>query len=73
QDNHNYEGCLSEVAKANPDVLLLIEVNSGWEKGTSTLNEEYPFSIKIPLENTYGMLLYSKFELKEDSIFYMVK
>lgn len=73
QDNDNYEGCLSEVAKANPDVLLLIEVNSEWEKGTSTLNEDYPFSIRIPLENTYGMLLYSKFELKDDSVFYMVK
>ena len=73
QDNNNYAGCLSEVAKANPDVLLLIEVNSEWEKATRELNKEYPFSIKIPLENTYGMLLYSKFELKDASIMYMVK
>ncbi len=73
QDNSNYEGFLQEVHLNKPDVLLLVETNSKWDQATQQLNEEYPFCVKIPLENTYGMLLFSKLKLVESSIEYLVK
>ncbi|KOS05601.1 endonuclease [Flavobacterium akiainvivens] len=73
QDNTNYNGCVAEVQKANPDVLLLLETNKAWDNGTSKLSEKYKYSVKVPLENTYGMILYSKLELKNSEIKYMVE
>ena len=73
QENKNYNGCLVEVSKANPDVLLLVETGTKWELETRVLENEYPFSVKIPLDNTYGMILYSKFELQDACIHYLVE
>jgi endonuclease/exonuclease/phosphatase (EEP) superfamily protein YafD len=73
QDNKNYKGCLEEIKKANPDVLLLLETNSAWEKETNVLEDHFPFYKKVPLENTYGMLLYSKLELRNAEVKYLVE
>ena len=73
QDNKNYNGCLAEISKANPDVLLLVEVDAKWDLATKELENEYPFSVKIPLENTYGMMLYSKLELEDATIHFLVE
>lgn len=73
QFNTNYKGCLEEVNKANPDVLLLLETHSVWEKETNSLEEHFPFYKKVPLENTYGMLLYSRLELQNTEVKYLVE
>ena len=49
--------------RGDPDIILLLETDNFWLKGVSKLEEQYPYSVLIPLENTYGMLLFSKFEL----------
>jgi endonuclease/exonuclease/phosphatase (EEP) superfamily protein YafD len=73
QDNKNSKGCLSEIHKNDPDIVLLLETNSRWERETAELDSKYPFSVKAAQENTYGMLLYSKLELKDASIDYLVE
>lgn len=73
EDNTNYKGCLTEIKKANPDVVLLVEVNAKWERETRELEKEFPFNVKIPLENTYGMILYSKLLLEDSTIHYLVE
>ena len=73
QDNTNYIGCLNEINKMQPDLVLLLETDSKWENETAGLKHDFPFSIKAPLENTYGMLLYSKFPLEEGLIKFLVE
>lgn len=73
QDNKNYSGCLAVVGKAKPDVLLLLETGHDWEEGTRELEDTYKYSVKVPLDNTYGMLLYSKMELKDAQVHYLVE
>ncbi|MBZ4041046.1 endonuclease/exonuclease/phosphatase family protein [Flavobacterium hibisci] len=73
QFNTNYKGCLEEIHKANPDVVLLLETHAVWEKETNALEEHFPFYKKVPLENTYGMLLYSKLELLNTEVKYLVE
>lgn len=73
EDNENHEGCLHVIKKADPDVLLLLETNILWDKALSQLNEVYPYQVKVPLENTYGMLLFSKFPLKDEQVHYLVE
>jgi endonuclease/exonuclease/phosphatase (EEP) superfamily protein YafD len=73
QDNTNTKGCVAEVMKADPDVFLLLETNKRWDDETAELAANYPYSVKVPLENTYGMLLYSKLELKDAEVKYLVE
>lgn len=73
QTNHNTQGCLNEISKADPDVLILLEANHRWDTETGSLIEKYPFAEKVPLENMYGLLLYSKLELIETSVQYLVE
>ncbi|TWR25865.1 endonuclease/exonuclease/phosphatase family protein [Mucilaginibacter pallidiroseus] len=73
EDNTNSKGCLNEVHKHKPDVLLLLETNARWDKETSSLSSDYPHSVKVPLDNTYGMLFYSKLPLRDAKVNYLVE
>lgn len=73
QDNKNTAGCLKQIYEADPDVVLLLETDKYWYDNTSELKSVYTFSVLCPLENTYGMLLYSKFELSDSHIKYLVE
>jgi len=73
QENDNFKGCLSEIKKANPDVVLLLETNFKWDEETAALAEDFKFNVKVPLENTYGLLLYSKLEIRSAEVKYLVE
>ncbi|HET7360629.1 MAG TPA: endonuclease/exonuclease/phosphatase family protein [Salinimicrobium sp.] len=71
--NKKVEAFIDNVEQHNPDLLLLLEPNSWWALRLRELDKEYPYSIKYPLENTYGMMLFSKFPLKEAEINFIVE
>ena len=73
QDNTNYKGCLKEINRVNPDVVLLLETGPKWEEETRILENDFPYCIKAPLDNTYGMLLYSKLALEDSSVRFLVE
>ncbi|MEI5984852.1 MULTISPECIES: endonuclease/exonuclease/phosphatase family protein [Sphingobacterium] len=73
EDNVNYQGCLQVIHENDPDLILLLETNHIWAKETESLDKEYPFQVKVPIDNTYGMLLFSKFKLHEISVNYLVE
>lgn len=73
QDNTNYAGCLAEIKKADPDLLLLLEADKHWEQNVAQVEEHYPNTVKVPLDNTYGMLLYSRLKLTNTHIKYLVE
>lgn len=73
QYNREVKTYLENVYKADPDIVLLLETDSWWDSETRKLSEKYPYSIKVPQENTYGMLLYSKFELLESQVKFLVE
>ena len=73
EDNENKKGCLAEVAKADPDVVILLETNRLWEEQTRELENTYPHHVKVPLENTYGLLLYSRLKLENAQVKYLVE
>ncbi|MGV3599785.1 MAG: endonuclease/exonuclease/phosphatase family protein [Dyadobacter fermentans] len=72
QDNRNTEGCMNLIRKYDPDVLLLLETDRFWHESTLALQKDYPYEVPVPLENTYGMLLYSKLELSDVQVRYLV-
>jgi endonuclease/exonuclease/phosphatase (EEP) superfamily protein YafD len=66
--NRRYRELLAIVNNADPDLVLAIETNRWWENVLQPLDEEYPYAMEYPLENGYGMLLYSKFPLLDQQI-----
>ncbi|MES2268948.1 MAG: endonuclease/exonuclease/phosphatase family protein [Bacteroidota bacterium] len=73
QYNKNVKGCLKVIATANPDIVILLETDSRWDIETRGMEKDYPNFIRVPLENTYGMLLYSKLELDGAQVKYLVE
>lgn len=72
QDNKNVAGCLKIIKKYDPDIVLLLETDQFWYESTLTLRETYPHETLVPLNNTYGMLLYSRLELSDTEVRYLV-
>lgn len=72
-DNGEKENFLSIVNKYNPDILLTNEPDHKWAAAISKLDENFPYSIKYPLGNTYGMILLSKFPLTESAVNFLIK
>lgn len=62
-----------EVIRANEaDALFAVETDSAWIQAGSPLKEEYPYTIEIPQDNTYGMVLYSKWEIDHYDVKHMI-
>lgn len=68
--NRNSQDFINLVEKANPDMVLVMEVNDWWITKLQELKKEYPYSIEKPEDNAYGMALYSKLELQNKKINY---
>ncbi len=62
-ENRKTERFLEIVRQANPDLLLVNEPNQWWADHLAVLDKNYPYSVKQPQENTYGMMLFSRLEL----------
>lgn len=70
--NRKYERLLNLVREQDPDVLLTLETDKGWEKELAVLEKDYPYTVKVPKSNLYGMHLYSKMELKDIEVKYLI-
>ncbi|MCQ0990327.1 endonuclease/exonuclease/phosphatase family protein [Jiella marina] len=61
--NRRYEDAVQLVRREKPDLALFMEVDEGWAKALEPLGETMPHVISRPLDNSYGMILYSRLEL----------
>ena len=71
--NTHYKRFLKRVKENDPDMLLINEPDHKWAQEISELDKTYPYSIKCPLDNTYGMMFYSKFKLLNEEIRFLVE
>lgn len=72
QYNDKYQKLLDLVKKRNPDIVFLVETDEKWLEGVKELREEYTHYIEIPLDNTYGLLFYSRLPIKNQQINYLI-
>lgn len=65
---------LIELVKAyQPDIFLAVETDAWWAQQLEPLDDLFEFSVKQPLENSYGMLLFSRIPLENARIEYIIK
>ncbi len=74
QTNKRTDLVIDLVREINPDILLTVETNGWWEeKLLEGIGEDYPYRVAVPLENLYGMHLWSKYELEDPQVKYRIK
>lgn len=71
--NHQSEALISLVRKHTPDILVTLESDQWWEDQLQVLEESMPYTIKCPLDNLYGMHVYSKLPLEDQETRYLVE
>ncbi|MBO3100202.1 endonuclease/exonuclease/phosphatase family protein [Gelidibacter pelagius] len=73
QKNEYNDGLIAIVKELNADVMVFTEANNRWQDAIiKHLSADYRYKVELPLDNTYGILMYSKFELINPEIKFMV-
>lgn len=71
--NRNAEALIQLVKQHQPDVLVTLESDQWWQDKLKVLEAEMPYNIKCPLDNLYGMHVYSRLPIEEQEICYLVQ
>lgn len=72
--NRNAEPLLKLVRDEAPDVLIVVETDRWWQdRIDAALAGDYPHTIKCPLDNLYGMHLYSRLPLHDGKLQFLVE
>lgn len=71
--NRDSERLRRIIREQNPDVILAVETDRWWQEQLGEFEATHPHTIHCPLENTYGMLLYSRLELVRPEVKFIVE
>ena len=61
--NRKVDGLAGSLAEAGPDIVLALETDRWWTERLGELLPEHRHRLLHPLDNTYGMALFSRLEL----------
>ncbi len=71
--NDNIAALIKLIEDLNPDMVITLESDSKWQKGLEPLHSAYPHRMACPLDNLYGMHLYSKVPFDSNQLLYRVE
>lgn len=66
--NTKYHLLIEQIQIHQPDLVLTLETNQNWQNALSVIEADYPYRVPVPLDNLYGMHLYSKLELSNTQV-----
>ncbi len=72
QSNHEAGPLLAMVERIRPDLVLLLETDQWWDARLAALEPAYPFVVRQPQHDTYGMHLFSRLELIEPAVRFLL-
>lgn len=71
--NRRAADLLGIIRSRDPDLILLLEPDAWWEEQCRPLEADWPEVVRQPLDNRYGMLLYSRLPLVDPAIKYLIQ
>ncbi|MCP8899566.1 endonuclease/exonuclease/phosphatase family protein [Gilvimarinus xylanilyticus] len=71
--NRQAERLLAQIREHQPDIFVTLESDSWWESQLDSLRDDYPHSVKCPLDNLYGMHVYSRLPLSDTHTEFLVE
>lgn len=66
--NDQYHLLIEQILKLKPDLVLTLETDQTWQNKLSVIEADYPYRVPVPLDNLYGMHLYSRLQLKDTEV-----
>jgi endonuclease/exonuclease/phosphatase (EEP) superfamily protein YafD len=71
---YNRKGALAlaTMQAADPDVIMAVETDEWWHEQLRPLEQTHPYTCHEPLDNTYGLLFFSRLPLKSCQIKYQL-
>jgi endonuclease/exonuclease/phosphatase (EEP) superfamily protein YafD len=72
-DNREVEALRDLIRDTDPDLILLSEPTQWWLEQLDGLEDDYPYTLHQPQENQYGKLLYSRLELVDPRIRFLIE
>jgi len=73
QSNRRSEDFLKLIEQHEPDLVVTLETDLWWQDRLADLEPRYPYSVKCPLDNLYGMHLYSRLPLEGSEIRFIIE
>jgi endonuclease/exonuclease/phosphatase (EEP) superfamily protein YafD len=71
--NRNTDGPIALIREHQPHIFVTLETDCWWQERLDVLDPDYPYSIKCPLDNLYGMHVYSRLPLEDSEIQFLVE
>lgn len=71
-ENRRSDLMLRTIAEADADVVCLVETDNWWLAQVAPLEDTYPWVVRCPLDNHYGMVLFSRLPITEHQVRYTV-
>lgn len=71
--NHESQHLLALIGEHQPDLVITLESDAWWQEQLDTIAPDYPHAIKVPLDNLYGMHLYSRLPLHDGTVEYLIE
>lgn len=71
--NRNASKLKEIISDVDPDIILTVETDRWWKDELKEFERTHPHIVHQPQGNTYGMLLYSKLELIDPEVKFLVQ
>lgn len=66
--NTKYHLLIEKIQTLQPDLVLTLETDQAWQDALAIIEQDYPYRVPVPLDNLYGMHLYSKLKLSNTEV-----
>jgi endonuclease/exonuclease/phosphatase (EEP) superfamily protein YafD len=73
QTNRDSGRLIALIRQYDPDIVVTLETDAWWQQQLDVLEDDYPHTMKCPLENTYGMHVYSRLPLEDGATQFLVQ
>ena len=71
--NRDSQALLSIIREEEPDVILAVETDAWWQRELDVIAQTHRYMVRQPQDNTYGMLVYSRLELVDPAVKFLVQ
>lgn len=72
-ENRHPDRFLQTVREQDPDVVCVLEADAWWTERLAELERDRPHTMKLPQDNFYGMLLYSRLPIVDQEVQFLIK
>ena len=71
--NRKSENLIKQIKEENPAIVILLEVDEWWIKQVDFVKKTHPYYIETPIDNLYGMAVYSRLKWENPTVKYLVE